>query len=164
MKINKGLTTILAASTILGACSTAQRAELGKSLEYNTSAQYLSQISQNETALDAAETNREARCLSKYTGNIYNTQTEAFNAIGTCVQNERNKDKWKYLTSAVIVDGLKVYMIFDSLTGGSSKTTTPVDPTNPTTTTVGIGTNSSTVGNTIGTGNSIPLPPKPPGN
>ena len=126
MKTKKTLVGILAGLGMLGisSCATVNRVSLTEANNYKgTTAEYFTKVSSEETALDAAETNREARCLKELDQFKYRTKEEAYKELASCVTKKRDEDMAKYMIISVLVDGVKLYGLASGLglihTGGS---------------------------------------------
>ena len=103
-----------------------------------TSAQYFVKVSDKETLLDAAETDREARCLSELDNYHYKSLNEAYKNLSSCVSKERYKDMAVYGIGAIVIDGLKLYGLVNGISGGKVVNSKSVSTESPT-----IGTPSS---------------------
>lgn len=117
-----------------------------------TSAQYFANMSDKETLLDAAETDREARCLSKLDEFKYKSLDNAYKNLSSCVTKERYKDMAIYGIGAIVIDGLKLYGLVNGLRGsirnsssaGSTPTPTPTPTPRPIGSSIGIPSSGST--------------------
>ena len=130
-KFKNGLAGIIAASVLSGCVTMApQRTNLyGANNFQGTSGEYFAAVSRKETGLDAAETDREARCLYGFNGRTYHSKDALYKDLSKCVSEERAKDMATYLPLAVLLDGLKVYALFagtknavDNLSGNNNIT------------------------------------------
>ncbi len=132
MKTNniKGLVGIIAAGVILSGCEGMgpKRATIYEANTFQgTSGQYFADTSRRETGLDAAETDRERRCLYAMNGATYFKSEVLYKDLSKCVGQERAKDMAMFLPLAVVIDGLKLYALFagsknavNEISGGSN--------------------------------------------
>lgn len=124
---NKNLIAILAASSILAGCNSMGpvRPGIGSSQDYLISnpqasqMDYINHTTQRLTALDAAESDREYRCLKEMDGNFkYETKLDAYNALEQCTLGKRNTDMATYMIGSVVIDGVKLFGLVNGLSGG----------------------------------------------
>ncbi len=118
MKTKKNLVGILAGLSMLGVtgCATVNRVTLTESNNYKgNTAEYFAKVNDVETTLDAAETNREARCLRELDQFKYKTKDEAYKELSKCVDKKRDGDIAKYMIISVLVDGVKLYGLVNGL-------------------------------------------------
>ncbi len=143
-KFKNGLAGIIAASVLSGCVTMApQRTNIyGANNFQGTSGEYFAATSQIETGKDAAETNREARCLYAFNGRTYHSKDAVYKDLSKCVGEERAKDMATYLPLAVLLDGLKVYALFS----GTKSATNSLSGNNNSNVTVGRGSVTRTIG------------------
>jgi len=151
--MRKELTTIILASTIaLGGCGAtggSKRPTIYDSANYGGSTlDYFAESAQRKTSLDAAETDREARCLKAMYGVGYPDYKVFYEKLSTCVGNERASDMAKYLPISVVIDGIKVWGLLggiknvsNSIGGGNSSASTTTVGRESVTRTIGDFTN-----------------------
>lgn len=111
---------LAAALAILGSTSACvpKRVTLNDANFYQgTAAQFSTEYAKRETTLDAAQANREVRCMDKLVGNTYKDLTTAYGDLSQCVVGLREQDMMKYLAFAGLVDGFKAYVVINGLFG-----------------------------------------------
>ena len=112
------LTALLTGAMMASGCNVVPtRGTLTEANKYEgTSAEYFHTVNAREMRLDAAETNREARCIREFMGVAkYDSKREALEALSTCVRDKRVADKYAYLLGAMLLDGVKVYGFLNGL-------------------------------------------------
>jgi hypothetical protein len=115
-----GLTAGLMLLGLTNAGCVPKRATLYEANNFaGTVAEYSTDYAKRETTLDAAETNREARCLTDLMGRTFASEQMAYSALNQCVDSTRTKDYAKYLTFATFADGLKAYVFLNGLFGSA---------------------------------------------
>lgn len=129
--IKTAVATGIAAAYLAGCSALPQRADYKEDGNFTGNlAEATAHYAQQETALDAAQAQREVRCLeSMADDNVsYKSETGFFIGLSQCERYERNKDKLVYGLISGAIDLSKLLLIYegiDSLTSSSSSSTTP---------------------------------------
>lgn len=157
----KNLVALITASSILAGCGSMGPVRPGygsvdKYLEGNpeaTQEDYINYVTSRLTDLDAAETEREHRCLKELDGTFaYESKNDAFLALEECTLGKRTKDMYAWGFASILIDGVKVYGLINGLSGGKYNLRDSNPPYNSEGSVFGIGNQSGSTGTAIGSG------------
>ena len=93
---------------------------------------FVSNYVEVESKRDAAEVDREKRCLDNLVGKPFMSKNDLYTDLSSCVAKERKIDIATYGVGAFVIDGLKVYLLLGGVNNSASSTTTntPITPSN----------------------------------